>query len=301
MVLSRDGVVVADSSGQPDEQATALAQQGERTLPGGFRALRGDRPVAVGFPVDGVQYVGAFQVVGSKGGPEWIAAVLMREDEVLQVVYSTRRDALTLGMLLLSVAVVLGSVVAHRVAGPLNVVARDLEQVGGSSCRRMPSPSSFVREIAVVGDSVDRMKAGLRSFARYVPMELVDDLLARGEDAHLGVQPRRMTIHFSDVEGFEPDRGASAAGGADRAVERVPAGDDGDFARGARLDRQVPGGRDSGVLQCAARCAGPCAAGVHGGGPLHGAAGGAEPGLGGGWEVGVPRADRAARGRDAGW
>ena len=202
LVLSRDGVVVAQSSGQPDEVATTLAREGGRTLPGGFAELHVDRPVAVSFPVNGVQYIGAFQVVGSAGGPEWIAGVLLHEDEVLQVVYSTRRDALTLGLLLLTVAVVLGSIVAHRVSGPLTVVARDLEQIGRFEISPSPSPSSFVEEIAVVGDSVDRMKSGLRSFGRYVPMELVGDLLERGEDARLGVQYRRMTIFFSDVAGF---------------------------------------------------------------------------------------------------
>jgi adenylate cyclase len=202
MVLSRSGVVVADSQGQPGEQARALAIQGERALPGGFAALSGDRPVAVGFPMDGVRYIGAFKVVGSEGGPEWIAAVLMREDEVLSVVNSTRQQAMAIGLLLLSVAVILGSVVAHRVSVPLNVVARDLEQIGRFELTPGSSPSSFVREIAVVGDSVDRMKAGLRSFSRYVPTEIVGDLLSRGEDARLGVQYRRMTIYFSDVQGF---------------------------------------------------------------------------------------------------
>jgi adenylate cyclase len=202
MVLSRSGIVVADSSGQPDETAADLAREGARVLPGGFAALHGDRPVAVGFPMDGVQYVGAFKVVGSAGGPEWIAAMLLREDEVLQVVDSTRRSALTLGIVLLSVAVILGSVVAHRVAVPLTVVARDLEQIGRFELSPGRSPSSFVEEIAVVASSVDRMKSGLRSFARYVPREVVGDLLTRGEDARLGVQYRRMTVHFSDVEGF---------------------------------------------------------------------------------------------------
>jgi adenylate cyclase len=202
LVLSRDGVVVAESSGQPDERAATLARLGGQALPGGFAALAPGRPVAIGFPADGVQYIGAFQVIGSGGGPEWIAGVILREDEVLQVVYSTRRDALMLGLVLLTVAVVLGSVVAHRVSGPLNVVARDLEQIGRFEISPGPSPSSFVREIAVVGGSVDRMKSGLRSFARYVPTELVGDLLTRGEDARLGVQYRRMTIHFSDVAGF---------------------------------------------------------------------------------------------------
>ena len=202
LVLSRDGVGVAESSGAPNERATTLAQQGGRVLPGGFAALQADRPVAVGFGAGGVQYIGAFQVVGSGGGPEWIAGVLMHEDEVLQVVNSTRRQTLMLGLVLLTVAVVLGSIVAHRVSVPLNVVARDLEQVGRFELSPGPSPSSFVEEIAVVGHSVDRMKSGLRSFGRYVPMELVGDLLTRGEDARLGVQYRRMTIYFSDVAGF---------------------------------------------------------------------------------------------------
>jgi adenylate cyclase len=202
LVLSRSGLVVADSVGQRDELATALPGVGDRVLPGGFAGLGADRPQPVGFTIDGVRYVGAFQVIGSDGGPEWIASVLMREDEVLQVVYNTRRGVLTLGIVFLSVAVVLGSVVAHRVAVPLTVVARDLEQVGRLELSPGPSPSSFVREIAVVATAVDRMKSGLRSFGRYVPTEIVGDVLTEGEDARLGVEYRRMTIHFSDVAGF---------------------------------------------------------------------------------------------------
>ena len=49
------------------------------------------RPIADSFVHDGERYIGAFQVVGSAGGPEWIATVMMREDDVLQVVNSTRR------------------------------------------------------------------------------------------------------------------------------------------------------------------------------------------------------------------
>ncbi|MGE3912367.1 MAG: adenylate/guanylate cyclase domain-containing protein [Chloroflexota bacterium] len=202
LVLSRDGLVVADSTGQVDERARYLVSQGARVLPSGFASLPSDRPIAVGFGADGEQYIGAFQLVGAAGGPEWIAVVLVREDDVLQVVYSTRRYALSVGLVLLTLAVILGSVVAHRVAGPLTIVARDLEDVGRFELSPDPSPSSFVEEIAVVGGSVDRMKSGLRSFARYVPTEIVGDLLKGGEEAHLGVQYRRMTIHFSDVAGF---------------------------------------------------------------------------------------------------
>lgn len=46
------------------------------------------------------------------------------------------------------------------------------------------------------------MKASLRSFGRYVPTDLVRTLLARGIDAELGGELRRLSMHFSDVENF---------------------------------------------------------------------------------------------------
>lgn len=46
------------------------------------------------------------------------------------------------------------------------------------------------------------MKAGLRSFRKYVPSELVRRLIQSGEEATLGGRTREMTIFFSDIAGF---------------------------------------------------------------------------------------------------
>jgi len=46
------------------------------------------------------------------------------------------------------------------------------------------------------------MKSGLRSFIKYVPDELVRRLLSSGKEAVLGGEIRRLTIFFSDIEGF---------------------------------------------------------------------------------------------------
>jgi adenylate cyclase len=46
------------------------------------------------------------------------------------------------------------------------------------------------------------MKASLRSFGRYVPTDLVRDLLKQGTEARLGGEERPLTLFFSDVEGF---------------------------------------------------------------------------------------------------
>ena len=46
------------------------------------------------------------------------------------------------------------------------------------------------------------MKSGLRSFIKYVPDDLVRQLLSSGKEAVLGGEIRRLTVFFSDIEGF---------------------------------------------------------------------------------------------------
>ena len=118
------------------------------------------------------------------------------------MVYYNQRFAAAVGLLFLTIAVALGVLLSHRVASPLHGIARDMEQVGQFQLSLAPLPPSFIKEIAVVSDAVDRMKASLRSFGRYVPTELVRELLARGEEARLGGETRCLTIQFSDVESF---------------------------------------------------------------------------------------------------
>src|SRR5262249_1429713 len=50
--------------------------------------------------------------------------------------------------------------------------------------------------------ATEDMKASLRSFRKYVPAELVRKVLASGQEAVLGGEPRQLTIYFSDIADF---------------------------------------------------------------------------------------------------
>jgi adenylate cyclase len=117
-------------------------------------------------------------------------------------------------------AILCGRALSLRIARPIVAIAEDLAKVGAFSISRDPAPRSFIREVSQLGASVDRMKASLRSFAHYVPTDLVRQLLAHGREAELGGELRRLTIYFSDIanftsisEGMEPDRLVDAVGG----------------------------------------------------------------------------------------
>jgi class 3 adenylate cyclase len=59
-----------------------------------------------------------------------------------------------------------------------------------------------VREIAQLQDAVARVRASLRSFARYAPEEIVREVAASGREAILSADRREVTALFGDLRGF---------------------------------------------------------------------------------------------------
>jgi adenylate cyclase len=51
-------------------------------------------------------------------------------------------------------------------------------------------------------DAISSMQNGLHAFRRYVPAELVRQLISTGEGAQLGGYKKELTVFFSDISGF---------------------------------------------------------------------------------------------------
>jgi adenylate cyclase len=81
-------------------------------------------------------------------------------------------------------------------------ITGELARVGRFELSAEPAPASLIHEIAIVGDAVDRMKASLRSFSHYVPVDLVREVIASGREARLGAANRDLTLLISDIAGF---------------------------------------------------------------------------------------------------
>ena len=201
-VLAPSGVLIAGPSLRVGDPTDPLLEAAVGALPRPLSELPPDDTSNVLFDHEGVRYVAVFQQFSVTGGMRWVTAVIVPESEFLGIVYDNTRSTIVVGSLALLVALGLGYLLAHNIASPLRRISDDLERVGQFKFSLEPSPSSFVKEIAVVSDSVDRMKAGLRSFGHYVPVELVRDMLASGTEARLGGATRELTVQFCDITGF---------------------------------------------------------------------------------------------------
>jgi len=104
---------------------------------------------------------------------------------------------------LVTVPVVLcGLWLSGRIVRPLRALEADMARVRHLDLEGDLVLESRFREIVRMRDAVLGMKSGLRSFRKYVPTDLVRELIRDGQEAELGGRRAELTVFFSDIAGF---------------------------------------------------------------------------------------------------
>jgi adenylate cyclase len=132
----------------------------------------------------------------------FVTGVVGREDEFLGSARANLVLTGLVGFLAIIAAAVLAVLLSERLAKPLKALSRDLEAIGQFQISEAPNTDSSFREISVIVDSSERMKSALRSFGKYVPIDVVRELLAQKQDAMRGGKLRELTLFFSDIADF---------------------------------------------------------------------------------------------------
>ncbi|WP_232474582.1 adenylate/guanylate cyclase domain-containing protein, partial [Neoroseomonas rubea] len=91
---------------------------------------------------------------------------------------------------------------ARRLARSLAALEQEADRVRRLDLDPSPASGVAVAEVQALGAAMEGMKSALRLFSVYVPRDLVRKLMAEGAEAELGGERRRLTVMFSDVQGF---------------------------------------------------------------------------------------------------
>lgn len=156
-----------------------------------------------GVSVDGIAHLASFTAFPVDRDVLWFVGAIAPESDFLGQV-QWQMIKLFIGLLVLvGIAVPLASYwLSERFARQLRALSGSMDEVGRLELADTPFLPTRVREIVAMQQALASMKGGLRSFARYVPRDLVKRLLQSGQEAKLGGETREMTVFFSDIEGF---------------------------------------------------------------------------------------------------
>jgi len=156
----------------------------------------------VSIKVGPTDYLAAFDHINASSSLKGVVASMQPRAMVYQELDKAGRQMIEIALSALAIAVALGAFMAYRICVPLHNLERDLTRVGQFQLAEGTRPHSVVREVNQLHDAASRMKTGLRSFLKFVPGDLVRQVLASGREVALGGEIRRLTIFFSDIEGF---------------------------------------------------------------------------------------------------
>lgn len=172
---------------------------------GRVRALLAALPAADGdahFTHDGRRYFGSVRRLAGADRPPWLIGAFVPEDEILADAIRARRLTGLVTAVVLALAILLSMYLARQVSRPLEQLADRALAAGRLRLDAGPRVESIVLEVDQLARAGETMRAGLRSFGKYLPVDLVRGLLDSGQEARLGGERRELTIAFTDIAGF---------------------------------------------------------------------------------------------------
>jgi class 3 adenylate cyclase len=177
-------------------------------LPDGARAALPEVLASISYTYNvrltsgGRDYLAAFHPFPGHYGKPWTVGTLVPVDDFIGRLKSTIMQVVLISLAILLVSIVLIVLVSRRILRPLALISADMHRIQNLDIDESVRHSSFFYEINMIGSSLVAMKHGLKAFSKFVPVTLVKQLIASGTGAELGGEKRRLTIMFTDIEGF---------------------------------------------------------------------------------------------------
>ncbi len=137
-------------------------------------------------------------------GPEekfWIG-VLIPERDLLGESLRDQLALLLVTLLALGVATLMALYLSRSYSAPLQALVEHSSRLQTLRTDVEVDVESRLSEVRQLAEAQENMRRALDSFARYVPVEVVRELLDRGEAAEIGGRDAEVTVLFTDIAGF---------------------------------------------------------------------------------------------------
>ncbi|MFZ2444780.1 MAG: adenylate/guanylate cyclase domain-containing protein [Syntrophobacteraceae bacterium] len=152
--------------------------------------------------VGGRKYFASFSDFPSTFPVPWKIVVVVPEDDFTSGAKQLMKESLIICSIILIISIFLAALVSRDITRPIKLLAAETRKIRDFHLEGKITITSYIKEIQFMSDAISAMKTGLKAFRRYVPAELVRQLVHTGEEARLGGHKKELTVFFSDIAGF---------------------------------------------------------------------------------------------------
>jgi class 3 adenylate cyclase/ABC-type nitrate/sulfonate/bicarbonate transport system substrate-binding protein len=153
-------------------------------------------------PTNGEDLIAAFADFPGGFGQPWQVITLTPIDDFVGTLKKTNRLMMVVIVVLTMVELFFIYFAASRLSRPVENVSRQLQAIESLNFDTPARAPSNIQEIAKLESAASLLRTSLKSFSSFVPLDVVRQLIKSGIPLTLGVEPRFLTVFFSDLENF---------------------------------------------------------------------------------------------------
>jgi adenylate cyclase len=128
--------------------------------------------------------------------------ILVPNQDLLAGIRQLRIYLLLATIIALAAALLYSFLLARRYSRPLEALAAQSRRISDLDFGVEEKIEARLKEFNQLREAQEQSLAALQSFSRYVPLEVVKKLVAKGEVAKIGGRLEVLTVLFSDIAGF---------------------------------------------------------------------------------------------------
>lgn len=150
----------------------------------------------------GIKYLVAIQPLSLSGNRRWLICTIAPLSDFFSQILQTRRLVLTIVLSILFIIGWLIFLTSKRISAPIVKLAREVNKITQLELSSELRIASNIKEIQIIDASIAKLRNIMRSFALYVPRNIVKMLLSLGEEIAIGGEKKEISVFFSDISGF---------------------------------------------------------------------------------------------------
>ena len=196
---------ISDPDGKllvPEPNSTPNSRHLQKIIQAAVNHYKKTGNTNISFSANDERYLSYIGILPSIFGKKWKIVTIVQFSNFYSDLIGTQFQiiAITVFILVLSILVII--YFSKRISEPITELSTEIDKVTNLDLASRKRIRSHIVEIRLIDSSVAAMGSAIRSFSRYVPKEIVKQLLAQGKDLKLSVEKKRLTIFFTDIQDF---------------------------------------------------------------------------------------------------
>jgi adenylate cyclase len=166
----------------------------------------GSRPrtgaTSYAFSYEGKEYLASLSSMPESFGKRWQLFIITPLEDFTSRFTRNNNILLAIGLGATVLQILVIYLLTSAVSAPLERLAHRVDRIQELKAHDVPPIKSPIREISVLSRAIETLDTAVASFAAFVPVGLVRQLLDSDQKLQLGGHSRFLTIFFTDLEGF---------------------------------------------------------------------------------------------------